>query len=130
MERECLDKKFEIDMEKDVEREYKQILEKRLKLVHVSEKIKQETLIEMKRDLVENGRFSAEELSHVTNIGLISLMEDKGIIKMKDCTYLESIFSRMNQHDLIKKLPGKCKYFISCYSMKTYFSKKWCKYSL
>ena len=103
-------------MEKDVEKEYKQFFKNRL--VNVSQKLKQETLEEMKKCLLEKDA-SITISADITNIKLISLMEDKGIITMENCACLASIFHRTGQSDLIEKLPRKCKYFLSCYSIKT-----------
>ena len=107
---------FDVDMEKDVEKEYKQFFKNRL--VNVSQKLKQETLEEMKKCLLEKDA-SITISADITNIKLISLMEDKGIITMENCACLASIFHRTGQSDLIEKLPRKCKYFLSCYSIKT-----------
>ena len=119
MERECMVKKFEVTMEKDMKKEYEKFFKNRLALVLVSQEIEQKTLEVMKKDLLkQDNSISADDLSDITSIKLISLMEDKEIITMNNFEYLESIFLRMDQSDLIKKLPGKCKYFFSCHSLK------------
>ena len=160
MDTQCLDKKNEVDMGKNVDtKKYNNIFESRFQLVRVSREIDQkkrmleempeeikkdlvekdgisaveqkkrmleEMLEEIKKDLLKKDGISADDLSNVTTINLISLMEDKGIISMENCAYLESIFDRMDQKDLKEILPGKCKYFLCCYSIKSYFFAEGC----
>ena len=95
--------------------------ENRLTLVRISREIDPTKLDEMKEWFLEKCEsVSRDDLSNVTSIiKLISLMEDKRIISMKECTDLKPILNKINP-DLKEKLCRNCKYIFSCYSVKTY----------
>lgn len=94
------------------------LLKNRVTLLHISRKIvEQETLEKMKNCVLEkNNSLKVEDLSELTSLKLISLMEDEGMISMTDCTCLKSIFEKMELNELEKELSEKCKYSRSCYS--------------
>ena len=131
-----IDKENDIDVENDVDMEIDSdtkedagaeinfpratLYENRLTLVHLSRKITPEMLNKMKDWFLEKTNLTPDDLGNVrSSIKLISLLEDKGIISMKKCTELEPILDEINP-DLKEELSSKCKYFFSCYSIKTY----------
>ena len=90
-----------------------------LALFHLCKR-KPEMLEEMKKYLLRNDNSGiADDLSNVTSIKLLILMDDKGIISMKNFGNLMHIFGKINP-DLEKELSRICKYFLCCYSVKAY----------
>ena len=98
------------------------LLKNRVTLLHISHKIVgQEMLEKMKKFALEEGdSLKDEDLSELTSLKLISLMEDKGMISMNNCAPLKNIFIKMKENDLEKEQSDNCKYFHSCYFRKTY----------
>lgn len=117
-----VEKDLNMDTEKDVDTEIDiprpNLYENRLTLVHLSRKINSKMLDEMKEYFLEkDNSVSADDLSNVTSIKLISLMEDKEIISMKNCTELQRILDKIKP-SLKEELSRKCKYFFSVTSLK------------
>ena len=117
-----VEKDLNMDTEKDVDTEidipWPNLYENRLTLVHLSRKINSKMLHEMKEYFLEkDNSVSADDLSNVTSIKLISLMEDKEIISMKNCTELQRILDKIKP-SLKEELSRKCKYFFSVTPLK------------
>ena len=117
-----VEKDLNMDTEKDVDTEIdiprSNLYENRLTLVHLSRKINSKMLDEMKEYFLEkDNSVSADDLSNVTSIKLISLMEDKEIISMKNCTELQRILDKIKP-SLKEELSRKCKYFFSVTPLK------------
>ena len=89
-----------------------------LTLFHLCKR-KPEMLEEMKKYLRTVNSGIADDLSNITSITLLSLMDDKRIISMKNFDSLVQVFDKINP-DLKKELTRICKYFFSCYSIKAY----------
>ena len=90
-----------------------------LTLVHLCKR-KPKMLEDIKKYLSEiDSNGIANNLSNVTSIKLISLMDDNEIISIRNFDGLVRIFGEINP-DLKKELFRICKYFFSCYSIKSY----------
>lgn len=90
-----------------------------LSLVHLCKR-KPKMVEEIKKYLSENHNNEiADNFSNLTSINLISLMDDKEIISIRNFDDLVRIFGEIS-HDLKKELSRICKYFFSCYSIKSY----------
>ena len=114
-------------LEEMAEETKKDLVEKDgISAVEQKNRMLEEMLEEIKKDLSKKDGISADYLSNVTTINLISSIEDKGIISMENCHYLEFIFDRMDQKDLKEILPGKCKCFLCCYSIKLHLFAEGC----
>ena len=87
------------------------LLKNRVTLLHISREIKEEEMLQKMRGLVlkKNDRLTGEELSELNSLKLISLMEDKEMISMKDCTSLRTILKEMELNELENELSQKCK---------------------
>ena len=88
------------------------LLKNRVTLLHISREIKGEEKLEKMRKCVleKDDSSTVESLSELTSLKLISLMEDKGMISMKDCTFLKTTLEKMDLNELKNDLSQKCKY--------------------
>ena len=105
-----------MDMEKDMDKKdnfaESNLYKNCLALVRLCEK-NRNILEEVKKYLDNNHRGIADNLSNKSSIKLISLMDDKGIISIKDYDALASKIGEINP-DLKKELSRICKYFLFC----------------
>ena len=88
------------------------LLKNRVTLLHISREIKGEEKLKKMRNCVaeKDNSLTVEGLSDLTSLKLISLMEDKGMISMKDCTFLKTTLEKMDLNELKNDLSQKCKY--------------------
>ena len=72
-------------------------LKNRVTLLHISHEIKgEEKLEKMKNCMIErDNSLTAEDLSELTSLKLISLMEDKKMISIKKCTFLKTSLMKL-----------------------------------
>ena len=88
------------------------LLKNRVTLLHISREIKGEEKLEKMRKCMieEDNSLTAEDLSELTSLKLISLMEDKKMISMKECDFLKTTLEEIDLKDLKNELSEKCKY--------------------
>lgn len=88
------------------------LLKNRVTLLHISREIKGEEKLEKMRKCMieEDNSLTAEDLSELTSLKLISLMEDKKMISMKDCDFLKTTLEEIDLKDLKNELSEKCKH--------------------
>ena len=88
------------------------LLKNRVTLLHISREIKgKEKLEKMRKCMIEeDNSLTAEDLSELTSLKLISLMEDKKMISMKDCDFLKTTLEEIDLKDLKNELSEKCKH--------------------
>ena len=72
-------------------------LKNRVTLLHISHEIKgEEKLEKMKNCMIErDNSLTAEDLSELTSLKLISLMEDRKMISIKKCTFLKTSLMKL-----------------------------------
>lgn len=87
------------------------LLKNRVTLLHISREIKgKEKLEKMRKCMIEeDNSLTAEDLSELTSLKLISLMEDKKMISMKDCDFLKTTLEEIDLKDLKNELSEKWK---------------------
>ena len=118
-----MNKEINMDMEKDMDKKNNfaesNVYKNCLALVRLCEN-NQNMLEEIKKYLSDNNHCGiADHLSNRSSIKLIILMDDEGIILIKDYDALASKIGEINP-DLKKELSRIFKYFFSCYSVKAY----------
>ena len=87
------------------------LLKNRVTLLHISREIGEEKLEKMRNCMIErDNSLIAEDLSKLTSLKLISLMEDKKMISMKECDFLKTTLEEIDLKDLKNELSEKCKY--------------------